>query len=382
MTPAAEALGTTRTAIALYDTIRTLVMAGFQFIAAILYKKYNPRLITAIAAIFCGLGSVVIGLMKSVAGWYVGAVISGIGLSCVCYIMIPVIINNWFHKKMGFAAGFGMAFSGLGGAVFASVSGNLIVNYSWSTAITIVGVIGTAISLFASIVLLRGKPEEKQLLPYGYDPNETTKEEAEKDMRGFTAKEALTSILFWVVLLSIMLIYFYGSFMIHIASYAISVGFDVLLASRVSTTMMLGLVAGKLLLGVINDKFGGLGTMIASCIMCLIGIGILFASHGGATMVFIATFIIGMSEGGLQLTPALLVRGAFGNKDYGKIYSYTATAGVLVSAFGAPLYANIYESTGSYNSVLVLAASGMILASVLNCIVYKPARKKWAVAEA
>ncbi len=377
MTPAAEALGTTRTAISLYDTIRTLVMALFQSVAAILFKKYDVRITVSLAALFCGGGAIVIGLMNSVAGWYVGAVLNGIGLSFICYMLIPIVINNWFHASMGLAAGIAMSCSGLGGAIFAPIVGALIESYSWTTAIMITGAIGAVISILAAALLLRTRPEDKGLLPYGYKEGVEAAAAAEADHKGLSVKDALRSPYFYIIILSIMLIYFYGSFQIHITNYAVSVGFPIDLASRVASLMMIGLVAGKIILGFVNDRLGGLATLAAAVILVLAAVITLVTSHGAVMSVFIGAFLVGMSAGSLQLVPAMLIRGSMGNKDYGKLYGYAATVGVLVSAIAAPVYAAILEATGTYNTIIAVAAGGMVLALLLNLVAYNKARKLW-----
>lgn len=376
MTPAAEALGTTKTAISLYDSIRTLVMALFQSVAAIVFKKYDVRITVALASLLCGGGAIVIGLMNSVAGWYVGAVLNGIGLSFICYMLIPIVINNWFHASMGLAAGIAMSCSGLGGAVFSPIVGALIKHYSWTTAIMITGAIGGAISILAALLLLRSRPEDKGLLPYGYNPDAKA-ETATENSKGLSVSQALRSPFFYIIILSIMLIYFYGSFQIHITNYAVSVGFPIELASRVASLMMIGLVVGKILLGFVNDRLGGLATLGAAVILVLAAVFILVTSHGVVTMVFIGAFLVGMSAGSLQLVPPMLIRGSMGNKDYGKLYGYAATVGVLVSAVAAPIYARILDVTGTYNTIIAVAAGGMVLALVLNLVAYNKARKMW-----
>ena len=187
-------------------------MALFQSVAAILFKKYDVRITVSLAALFCGGGAIVIGLMNSVAGWYVGAVLNGIGLSFICYMLIPIVINNWFHASMGLAAGIAMSCSGLGGAIFAPIVGALIESYSWTTAIMITGAIGAVISILAAALLLRTRPEDKGLLPYGYKEGVEAAAAAEADHKGLSVKDALRSPYFYIIILSIMLIYFYGSF--------------------------------------------------------------------------------------------------------------------------------------------------------------------------
>ena len=60
-----------------------------------------------------------------------------------------------------------------------------------------------------------------------------------------------------------------------------------------------------------------------------------------------------------------------------QLYGYAATVGVLVSAIAAPVYAAILEATGTYNTIIAVAAGGMVLALLLNLVAYNKARKLW-----
>ena len=49
-------------------------------------------------------------------------------------------MNNWFKAKAGTALGFAMAFMGIGGAIFAQITGALIESIGWRPTYIVLGV--------------------------------------------------------------------------------------------------------------------------------------------------------------------------------------------------------------------------------------------------
>ena len=76
------------------------------------------------------------------------------------------------------------------------------------------------------------------------------------DTRGMTVKEMVRTPQFVLVYLIVIGIYFAGSFMQDVTNMAVSKGFDITHAAQVSTAMMLGIIFGKIVLGIINDHIG------------------------------------------------------------------------------------------------------------------------------
>ena len=78
-----------------------------------------------------------------------------------------IILGNWFKKKTGMAVGISAAFSGLVGMIGSSFLGMAIPAFGWRVSYVAVGIVSTALVLPISLFILRYKPEEMGLLPYG-----------------------------------------------------------------------------------------------------------------------------------------------------------------------------------------------------------------------
>lgn len=376
-TPAvAEDLGVPVTAVAVYFTIRTLVMAVFQPVAGVLFNKIDIRLLIGIAVVLSNGGMMLMSQFHHIWGWYICAVLNGIGLAFICYLLIPIVLNNWFKTNVSVSIGLATACTGIGGAIFSPLCGQWIATYGFRTTYLMVGGIGMIISLICARFLLRSRPEDKGLKPLGAEKVEKEGTPA-VDTRGMTVKEMVRTPQFVLVYVIVIGIYFAGSFMQDVTNMAVSKGFDIAHAAQVSTAMMLGIIFGKIVLGIINDH---IGTRTCLVIGALFGLAsFIFLIQGGADpmWVYIGGFLFGACCAAMSVNPAFAVKRAFGNKEYAKIFSYAATAGVLTSAVGHPIYAAVYDLTGSYDSVMAASGIGLAIVIVLTFLSVEQCHRKW-----
>ena len=78
-------------------------------------------------------------------------------------------MNNWFKAKVGTSLGIAMAFMGVGGAIFAQITGVLIESIGWRSTYIVLGVIVAILILPFSIFVIRSKPEQLNMTAYGAD---------------------------------------------------------------------------------------------------------------------------------------------------------------------------------------------------------------------
>ena len=131
------------------------------------FRKHDVRIVISIAAVVYGVCAVLMGTFRELWQWHVTGIIQGIASSFVCMIPAPIILGNWFKKKTGTAVGISAAFSGLVGMIGSSCLGMAIPAFGWRMSYVAVGIVSIALVLPISLFILRYKPEEMGLLPYG-----------------------------------------------------------------------------------------------------------------------------------------------------------------------------------------------------------------------
>lgn len=113
--------GFTNTQTSMINTIRALSYLGCMFAAPLFFRTLGYRLGTAVAVAFSAVSFAVFAASKTLAGFYLGGVLAGIGYGFGSMIPATILINRWFHRKKGLAIGLCSASTGLAMIVFSPI---------------------------------------------------------------------------------------------------------------------------------------------------------------------------------------------------------------------------------------------------------------------
>ncbi len=107
--PVGDALGINRGPISLYMTLMNIIMTLLLPFAGRILTKYRIEFVVSIAFVvdFLVFGS--LSLAKTVTYFYVAAVILGFCNAFILLLPVPILINNWFKKRVGFVMGVALA---------------------------------------------------------------------------------------------------------------------------------------------------------------------------------------------------------------------------------------------------------------------------------
>lgn len=373
-----KALGISNTQFSLYYTFLNFTLMFGQPLAQLCMKKFDIRVCASAAVTFSAVAVALMSTYDSITGWYFSAVLNGLGLSFICYLLFPIVLGNWFKKSYGTVFGIASCMSGLGGTLWTANVGKWISAFGYQKAYLICAAIAWFVAMPFCIFGLRTHPEEKGLLPYGADEAgasmETVKQEESK---GFTMKEAMRTPYFWMMLVSVLCIHFMGTFQNQITNFAASVGFPIEQASVVASCLLFGAVVGKIGLGWIHDHFGIRATWCTAIIGILIAL-CLFVFGGNTPMiVFVGGFIFGCGYALMGIGSPLLIRATLGTRDYATIFSYVIALGTFVNAFAPLAYSGIYDKTGSYFGGLYICGAALIVSLILANILISKTSKLW-----
>ena len=340
--------------ISLYTSIMYLTVTILLPFAGKVLKKFDVRYILTVAGI---INALAFGLMSTyTAAWhfYISGVALGVGSTFLIYGTIPLLINNWFKAKAGTALGFAMAFMGIGGAIFAQITGALIESIGWRPTYMVLGVCVALFILPFTLFIIRSKPEEMNKQAYGADeePTATTKVAPET---GVMKNVAIKTIPFYLILAFTGLFGLASTVGFHVPNFVQSVGFSAAMAATGVTCVTIGQTGGKFLIGAVNDKFGvklALLTGIGSGVLGVIAL--LFSDSFGIAMLYLGALLFGIGFSGSTLLPPMVIREVFGGRDYASIYTTIMSASTLGVAVGTTLFSYLYDSTGSYYIVFII----------------------------
>lgn len=366
------ALGVGSGPVSMIMTIQNVVVALLLPFAGRMLASRDVRWVLTTAMIIYAVGMGSMSFHTALWQFYVSGVVLGIGGAFVIYLTVPIMINNWFKKKVGLAMGLSFAFAGIGATIFSPITGWVIDTYGWRPAYLFLAAVMLILSLPCTIFVMRKRPEEMGLRPYGDDGTQNESDKAREAARGVSTATALRSPQFYMLFFFAGLLGISAAMLYQVTSYMVSLGYSTTVGASVVAVGTLGVTAGKVGVGYLNDKIGlsraafaGIFTGICGIMIMLFGVGV------GLPAMFVGCVLYGVSYACTALEPPLVVRHVFGNRDYTQIFSYIMICSAMGTAFGTSILGFIRDLTGSYAASLILAACLLAVALTLVLLALK-----------
>jgi len=360
--PVTDELGFSRGGFSLYFSIVCVVMTLTMPLAHKIMSSVNVRIVIPCVIIVECLAFGLMSQYHTLTGWYISAVMLGLGQAYLTYLFIPFMINNWFKTKYGTALGIASSCSTLGGALMVPLAGYIIANYGWRNAYIALALIAFVITFPVAVILLRAKPADKGLLPYGADQPETNAAELSQ---GWSFKKAIRSPYFYLCLLFTICLTFACNFINQFTAFAYTLGFPVEKGAMITSLVMISGVVADLITGYLKDKFGTRVSLSAMLSLGIIGLILLLNGKAAIGFVLAGAVLWGFGFALLNTAANILTRTTFGPKEFSRIFSYIAIGLGLTSAVAQYVYGLIYDLTGGYFWGLIFGLIGFIIALIV-----------------
>ncbi len=376
-TPVSEFFGVPRASFTLYFSILNIMMMLTLPMAGNHLSRLDTRKVLTGATILAGLGLIGMSFGNSMPWFYVCGAILGVGMAPLIYLSVPTLINAWCVKRVGFFVGLCMAFTGIGGVIFNPIGTAIIQSgpEGWRVAYRVFGLIALAGTLPFTIFVVRSKPEDKGLLPYGAGEKDAaaTSSAAPDQAKGVPASVAMKTPAFYALAVFCGVITLNQTIYQFLASYATSFA-DTLPAIAaasgvVASAAMAGQAIGKVVLGVINDKSVRLGIFFG--LGCgVLGVVLMWFFPSPLMMLLVGAFLFGVVYAMTTVQTPLLVRSVFGSADYTNIYSRISMVGSLMSAVAAVFWSFVIDSPLGFPGMFVggIACMGICLVTSLYAL--------------
>uniref|UniRef100_A0AAU1M3C3 MFS transporter n=1 Tax=Streptomyces sp. NBC_00148 TaxID=2903626 RepID=A0AAU1M3C3_9ACTN len=276
---------------------------------------------------------------------------------CAGGTLIPFTkaIVSWFDAKRGTAIGVAAALSALGTAVTPLVANLLLPRYGWQTTYRWMALLGLVVSLTMIFGLVRVRSED------GREPGR--KAAGDPELPGLTVREAVRTLRFWIIAVNLCLTGFavvgvQVNMVPMLHDQGISPGRAATLVTLFGVTSLLGRGLGGILLDRVHAPLA-----CALVITCpVVGVFLLHAPFASAA---IGTALIGIAFGvEIDLLPFLVSR-YLGMRRFGALLGILQAAIMMTSAFGPPALSLGYDALGSYDTLMLYVAGGLILCATL-----------------
>ncbi|AFM27796.1 MFS transporter [Desulfomonile tiedjei] len=359
--------GWTRAETVLAFSLSFIVQAVLAIYMGWLTDRLGPRIVVTVFGSCLGISYLLLSRMTSL--WQFNIYYSILGAIGLGGTIVPVMatVARWFDRRRGLMVAIVQTGVGIGGSIFAPLSGWLIVKYGWRSAYDALAVIVLTV-IIVSGLLLKRDPQSVGQLPDGFSlvmpaPNET---KAIVNSAGLSLRQALRTHQFWIVV-GIFFCFGYSrsAFLPHIANHVQDLGFTITDGAHVMAVLTASSIAGRFWLGWVDNKHA---FMISFAVTAASLVWALITRDMRGLYLFVVLFGLGWgAQAVLRLTVASEI---FGLLSIGLLLGVFGFSEAIASALGACLSGLIFDLTGSYQLAFLIgipvSVAGILLSFALK----------------
>jgi len=335
----AETFGWSRGAIASALSFN-LVVGGFSgYVIGMLADRHGPRVMMLLTV---GLAGGAFALVSTIGAlWHLYllvGVVGGVGMSSF-YLLSTSTVAHWFHDRRGLAIALVLIGFNLGYMTAGPLAAWLIALVGWRPAYALLGGGCAIVTLLAASTVRLPRSSETRAMP---------SEARAAAISGVSLREALRDPHYWYLNVAWLLlgaVIFMTS--VHAVPFARDRGVALAAAALMLTAYGVGSVSGRLIAGLVSDRFG-IRLATSTCYVIEIVALLLLASAPSPRMLLVAMALFGI---GAAATDNMLVRAIpdlFGLRALGAIAGFMTLGWRCGAAIGPAAAGFLFDVTGSY----------------------------------
>lgn len=361
LSPISEALGVSRSAFSVSDSIRYITSAVMSVFFGTLVNRFGTKKLICLGFLFLLSATLIYSFARHLLFFYAAGLFFGLGFSFTTTAMVGCIIPRWFHGKTGTLMGVILGANGLGAAIASQVFTPMIYEEGNPFGYQNAFLLTSAIQVIAFILILifykEAPPVEKKAV--------NTQLTGER--LSVSLAQAKKDVFFYITVVCVFLT---GLILQGVSGIAAAhmkdVGLDPAFVGSMVSIQSLILIFSKISCGFLYDKLGLRFTVIicdVAAIAAIFGLGFL-AGHG-SILTYVYTILKPIALPLETLMLPIFARELMGAKDYSKILGIFTGFNTLGYAIGGPLLNSIFDVYGTYKPGLLAVGGIMVMIAVL-----------------
>jgi MFS family permease len=360
LAPMSETTGWTRAGISFAMTVNFIVMAFGSFAWGAASDRWGARVTTLCGAILLGGALTLASRASSLLAFQLTFGI-GVGVAASAFFA-PMIatVTGWFTTRMNLAVSLVSAGIGMAPLTISPFASWLITHYGWRTAMLTIGVMAWVL-LIPAALFVRRPPAA------GAGPQAA----ADKPPKDEVAR-ALTSPQFLILGFTFMFCCAAHSGPIfHVVSYAMYCGIGALAAVSVYSVEGLAGLGGRILIGLLADRFGARRLLICTLALQAVAIAA-YLKVNDLSEFYALAVIFGVAYGGGMPLYASIARDYFGQRIMGTVFGAATMLSSLGMALGPVAGGWVFDRFHNYAWLYIASASVAVGAVLLALFFPKP----------
>lgn len=260
------------------------------------------------------------------------------------------IVVRWFKRRRGRALGVVALSTSVGGFIAQPLTAFLIDTFGWRDALFLIGVGPMVVFLLMALFVVRDRPTKSTS---GYEQEfvhaaATGNVNTPAQERVWTTREIVTNRNFWLVSLSIGLLFGIDqAVLLSQVPYFQDAGYALKTVSLLVAVKAISAIGGKLLVGYLADKVDLrlVFTSVASCNALLLMVYIMQPS---LWLLFAAVSLLGIAVGGVFPAWSTILAWLFGSRSYGSVMGLMAVIMQPFAMVAMRFIGQVHDNAGTY----------------------------------
>ncbi|HEY1756863.1 MAG TPA: MFS transporter [Bryobacteraceae bacterium] len=317
-----------------------------------LADKFSPKAVLLAGMCVCASSMALLSTTHSLAQWYAFCMLLGAGIASVSLVPASMLIAPWFTKRRGLAVGVINAGVGAGGAIIPNLTRSWIQLHGYSEAFLLLACT-LAIPFLLTLLLVRGSFRRR-----------TVHAPATPAMAN--DREVLKTSLFWIFGMSVFFAaHTQTGIQENLTLYLTGQGVSSTNAAFALSVLLGASAFGKLLGGVVADRFSTRVSLIMSNLWLVLGIAGLLTVDPHSPVIYALAALFGLGFGGIFNAPSLIAFEYFGTQKVGTILGLFMMFFGLGTSSGSLTAGAIYDQTHRYTAAFTVDLLSCTVAFVL-----------------
>jgi len=362
LAPMSGETGWSRAGISFAMTINFLVMAFGSFGWGAASDRWGARVVTTCGAVLLGAALTLASRSGSLAGFQLTfGVLVGLAASAFFAPMIATV-TGWFETRRNLAVSLVSAGMGMAPLTISPLASWLITHHGWRAAMFWIGIMAWVLLVPAALFVRRPPAATRDAAAPPPTPGR------------WEVGRALSSPQFLVLGFTFMLCCMAHSGPIfHVVSYAMYCGLGPMAAVSVYSVEGLAGLGGRVVVGLLADRFGAKRLLIATLVVQAVAIAAYLRVNELAEFYSLAV-IFGVAYGGGMPLYASLARDYFGQHIMGTVFGAATMLSSLGMALGPVAGGWVFDTFHNYAWLYIASAAVAVGAVLLALFFPKPTR--------
>ena len=364
--PMAHDLSWSRSTLSLSVTVFMVLSACALPVVGHFVDRFGARAVLGASVLVTALALAAMSLIET--PWEVlliYGVVFALGCAGTSVTPVGVLLSRWYPHRMGMANSIAISGMGVGQFLVISVLAVQLTTLGWRGSFLALGVATLVCVLPLVLTMARAEPSDQTAPPSGQSA--VTRAGAAAGGGAATLREVLASRRLQLLLV-IYVVCGFQDFLVatHMVAFALDEGVDTLLAGNMLAFMGLTGLAGVLLAGVLNDRFGPVLPTALCFALRIVLCALLLLSREPAVIVG-AALLYGVTFWMTAPLAVVFARESASIALLGTVSGLITMVHHVAGGIGALAGASIFDAYGSYTNAFVamLVLSGVALGLTL-----------------